>query len=601
MQDSGPGIKQDERTIIFERFRQSDASSNRRFGGTGLGLSIAKDFVNLHGGCISVSDALGGGALFQVELPLTAPAGWHVRPLHLDAQDAYGNDAVLKGSIEELRPIDAGRDAEQGASSPIGAQPTVLVVEDNPELNRFIVENLAGEFNVAAAFDGEEGLHKAQQIHPDLIISDIMMPKMSGDEMVARLRQHDALRLIPVLILSAKADDALRLKLLTNGAQDYVMKPFAAQELVTRARNLAAMKRAQDRLAGIARRSESEALEKSARLNDTEAKFRTITNAMPQMVWTALPDGYADYFNDQWFVFTGRPHELLLGTQWAELLHPDDQEKTGAVWRHALMTKERYEIEYRLRHALGEYRWVLARAHPVYGKDGEIIRWMGTCTDIDDNKRNALALQDADRRKDEFLAMLAHELRNPLAPISAAADLLSFVRMDHNKVDETSQIIARQVRHMSGLIDDLLDVSRVTRGLVALGKAKQDMKRIIHDAIEQVRPLIEQQRHHLRVDLPPNPAFILGDHKRLVQILTNLLNNAAKYTPEGGQLHLKMEIPDGRICIALQDNGIGIAPDLQPRVFDLFSQAERKADRSQGGLGIGLPWLKAWSNSTEAR
>jgi len=203
------------------------------------------------------------------------------------------------------------------------------------------------------------------------------------------------------------------------------------------------------------------------------------------------------------------------------------------------------------------------------------------------------ALRAADRRKDEFLAMLAHELRNPLAPIAAAAQLLNLGPGDSGRVARTSGIIARQVAHMTGLIDDLLDVSRVTRGLAVLECAPVDLKRVAADAVEQVRPLVEARRHELVLQLAPGPVFAEGDHKRLVQVLANLLNNAAKYTPEGGRLALSMAVDADGVTIAVTDNGIGIAPDLLPTVFELFSQAERTPDRAQGGLGLGLALVKS--------
>jgi signal transduction histidine kinase len=203
------------------------------------------------------------------------------------------------------------------------------------------------------------------------------------------------------------------------------------------------------------------------------------------------------------------------------------------------------------------------------------------------------ALRQADRRKDEFLAMLAHELRNPLAPISAAAQLLNRGPLDPERVARTSTIISRQVAHMTGLIDDLLDVSRVTRGLVVLARDQVDLKRVAGDAVEQVRPLIEARRHHLSVHMPPEPSFVLGDHKRLVQVLANLLNNAAKYTPEGGKLVVWLGVTDDQVALSVSDSGIGIAPELLPKVFDLFSQAERTPDRAQGGLGLGLALVRS--------
>jgi signal transduction histidine kinase len=205
------------------------------------------------------------------------------------------------------------------------------------------------------------------------------------------------------------------------------------------------------------------------------------------------------------------------------------------------------------------------------------------------------ALRLADRRKDEFLAMLAHELRNPLAPISAAAQLLNLGAPDTARVERTSAIITRQVSHMTGLIDDLLDVSRVTRGLVVLGRDEVDLRRVIGDAVEQVRPLIEARHHQLVLRLPAEfeTTCVAGDYKRLVQVVANLLNNAAKYTRENGRLAVGLDVTPDQVLVSVSDNGIGIAPELLPTVFDLFSQAERTPDRAQGGLGLGLALVKS--------
>jgi PAS domain S-box-containing protein len=213
--------------------------------------------------------------------------------------------------------------------------------------------------------------------------------------------------------------------------------------------------------------------------------------------------------------------------------------------------------------------------------------------DISERKRREEEMRRADRSKDEFLAMLAHELRNPLAPIAAAADLLRLARLDETQVTHTSDVIARQVRHMTSLVDDLLDVSRVTRGLIALETAPLDAKRIVSDAIEQVRPLIELRSHQMAVHMPPESAYVSGDAKRLVQVVANLLNNAAKYTLEGGNIDLRVEVRSEQVSIAVKDNGIGIAPELLGSVFDMFSQAQRTADRAQGGLGIGLALVRS--------
>jgi PAS domain S-box-containing protein len=213
--------------------------------------------------------------------------------------------------------------------------------------------------------------------------------------------------------------------------------------------------------------------------------------------------------------------------------------------------------------------------------------------DITARKQSEHELRQADRRKDEFLAMLAHELRNPLAPIGTAAELLKIGHLDRWQVAETSAVIARQVDHMTHLVDDLLDVSRVTRGLVTLDRAMLDLKVIVDNAVEQVRPLLEARHHRLTVQLAAEPAYVLGDRVRLVQIIANLLNNAAKYTPPHGAITLTIDVTQDEVALSVRDNGIGIAPELLPVVFELFAQGERSMDRAQGGLGLGLALVKS--------
>lgn len=232
--------------------------------------------------------------------------------------------------------------------------------------------------------------------------------------------------------------------------------------------------------------------------------------------------------------------------------------------------------------------WVELRAYPSLG-DGLAFFFR----DITERKTAQEKLQDADRRKDEFLAMLAHELRNPLAPIAAAAQLLQLGKLDEARVRQTSQLIGRQVSHMTSLVDDLLDVSRVTRGLVELDAAPLEIRHVVADAVEQVTPLIRSRRHHFVLHLPPECTMVRGDEKRLVQVVANLLNNAAKYTQEGGNIVLRVDVHTGHVVIEVQDNGIGMAPGLMARAFDLFAQAERTSDRSSGGLGLGLALVRS--------
>jgi PAS domain S-box-containing protein len=329
-----------------------------------------------------------------------------------------------------------------------------------------------------------------------------------------------------------------------------------------------------------------------AALRESEAKFRTIANAMPQMVWSTLPNGIHDYYNQRWYDFTGVAEGSTDGEQWNGMFHPDDRANAWALWRHSLATGEIYEVQYRLRHHSGEYRWTLGRALPILNDAGEIIRWMGTCTDIHDQKLAEELLKEESQRKDEFLAMLAHELRNPLAPISTAAQMLKMAGMDEKRVQHASDVITRQVKHMTNLVDDLLDVSRITRGLVQLESENLDLKLVLAGAVEQARPLIEARQHELHIRMCSKPVFVTGDKTRLVQVIANLLNNAAKYTSQAGRIELALEADDDWATIQVGDNGSGIAPTLLPHVFDLFAQGERTPDRAQGGLGLGLSLVK---------
>jgi CheY-like chemotaxis protein len=246
-----------------------------------------------------------------------------------------------------------------------------------------------------------------------------------------------------------------------------------------------------------------------------------------------------------------------------------------------------------LHHPTGEYRWCLSRAVPVLGPDGKLIRWLGTSTDVHEQRLAADELRRASEKKDEFLAMLAHELRNPLAPIKAAADLLKLAGPDPRRLGQATDIIDRQVRHMTELVDDLLDVSRVTRGLVEIEKRPVHVKSVVSGAVEQIRPLVEARAHALHVHVGATRASVCGDHTRLVQVLVNLLGNAAKYTPHGGSIDVQLHVEQDTVRIAVADNGSGIDASLLPHVFDIFTQGVRTPDRSQGGLGIGLALVKS--------
>ena len=288
--------------------------------------------------------------------------------------------------------------------------------------------------------------------------------------------------------------------------------------------------------------------------------------------------------------------------QWLGLVSPADRPQVAGKFARAQAAGPGTPLvmETRMCQKDGSCRWFCVHADWSRETDDGPDVLSGVNVDIQALKtageglRQAVdKLEEADARKDEFLAMLAHELRNPLAPIRSAAELLKVARLDTAQVQRTSEIIARQVDHMTGLVDDLLDVSRVNRGLVTLEKKPLDLRHIVTDAVEQVSPLIAARRQRLSLELSVLPAWVEGDPKRLVQVVGNLLNNAAKYTPEGGQLLLKTELRGGHVLLSVTDDGIGMEPSLAVRVFDLFAQADRTPDRSSGGLGLGLALVKS--------
>ena len=234
----------------------------------------------------------------------------------------------------------------------------------------------------------------------------------------------------------------------------------------------------------------------------------------------------------------------------------------------------------------------LVTAAPIRGRGGVIEGAVSVSFNITDRVMAERALKSANERKDEFLAMLAHELRNPLAPIAAAAELMRRSQASAEQIHEGSVIIARQAQHLRGLVDDLLDVSRVSRGLINIERRVLDLRGLVHEALEQSHPLIKGRGHNLQLKLSTQALRVRGDAKRLVQVLANLLNNAAKYTPPGGRLELSLRLEGAWVQVEVVDSGIGMSPQTLVSAFDLFAQAQSSIDRQQGGLGIGLALVK---------
>jgi PAS domain S-box-containing protein len=293
------------------------------------------------------------------------------------------------------------------------------------------------------------------------------------------------------------------------------------------------------------------------------------------------------------------PDDHLTMRDLIEIIHPDDREQVLDTTRRALRDREAYEIEHRVIWPDGSVHWVAVRGRGAYGADGQLLYVDGVTGDLTERKQleeslrsQTEALREADQRKDDFLATLSHELRNPLAPLRNAVQILALRGDDPQVVAQTGELLGRQVRQLVRLVDDLLEVSRISRGKIKLQKAPVDLAEIIATAVETSRPLIDAHRHTLAVSLPDRPVRVEADAARLAQVLSNLLNNAAKYTEDGGRIELIAKRVGNEALLLVRDNGVGIPPEILPRVFDMFMQVESSTDRSQGGLGIGLTLVR---------
>ncbi len=329
-----------------------------------------------------------------------------------------------------------------------------------------------------------------------------------------------------------------------------------------------------------------------AALRESEERFRQMADRAPVMVWVTECDGECSYLNKPWYEFTGQTPATGLGWGWLDAVHPEDRDRANDIFVEAGRKQVDFRMEYRLRGKDGQYRWVIDAAVPRVGADGQFHGFIGSVIDITERKKAEDALQDADRRKDEFLATLAHELRNPLAPIRNSLHILRMAGGVEVTVNNVYDIMERQIDQMIRMVDDLMEVSRITRGKIELRKERVELAAIIRSAVETSRPLIEAGKHQLTIAISEDPIMLDADPIRIAQVFANLLNNAAKYTEDGGQICISAKCEESIAVISVRDSGLGIPKDMLPKIFDLFIQADRTYSRAQGGLGIGLTLVR---------
>jgi PAS domain S-box-containing protein len=540
--------------------------------------------VRLHGGAISALSVQGEGSEFIVDIPFG-----HA---HLPA-DRLGTSeegpprmsaAFLEEALRWLPETDSGGAAQPSpAVSPLqpeAARPRILIADDNSDMRAYLKSLLEPHAEVAVCGDGEAAFAQLLADPPDLLLSDVMMPKLDGFGLIARIRATEALRQLPVMLLSARAGEEAKVEGLQAGADDYLVKPFSTNELLARVR----------RQVLLARQRQQQHHEAANRT----AYVRSLIDASPAILWTTDVAGQCSYLSQRWYDFTGhRPNPDLCADR-LENLHPEDLQRASRAFLEANASRTAFSMDYRLRRHDGEYRWVVDAGMPRVDDAGQPAGFVGTVIDIhdrvllqQDQRRLAGELTEKNRLQSEFLFTLAHELRNPLAPIRAGLELMRTAPAAAVASD-IQNVMRRQVDHMVHLVDDLLDMARLTEGKVTLKRAGVPLADVVTDAVEMSMPLLDAARHRLTVRLPETPVMLHIDRHRMAQVLANLINNAAKYTPPDGSIEVAAHRENGELAITVTDNGIGIDAQVLPTLFDMYAQAPAGQGMAQGGLGVGL-------------
>ncbi|MEO8849641.1 MAG: ATP-binding protein [Casimicrobiaceae bacterium] len=567
VRDTGVGISSEDAVHLFERFYRVAGGGGRTEEGVGIGLAMVKELVALHGGTVAVTSFPGQGSTFTAALPLIPLAAGESaqppRPWQASTVSALDLRDQLSGAV----PTPAA------SFAPGRPEGRVLVADDNADMAAFLARVLGSRWSVEFATDGLQALESIKANPPDVLISDVMMPRLDGLQLVQTLRSDPATRTLPIILLSARAGEEARVEGLSVGADDYLTKPFSARELLARVDNQLMR----------------------SRLGEFD---RTINRKLAEVfshapVGIALLDGPThrfEFVNPSYVELA--PGREFVGRTVAEVF-PDLQGQGIAELLDEAYTSGRpvtvrsYKLDL-VTPASGSVqpRYFDFVYQPMPDPDGNTRKIAVVVFDVSELSVARQAADSANRTKDEFIAMLGHELRNPLAPIVTALQLMR-LRPGDMAVKERG-IIERQVHHMVRLVDDLLDVARFTRGDFQLQRELLEIWNVVTKAIETASPLLEQKRHALHVQVPARGLGVSGDPVRLTQVLSNLLVNAAKFTNAEGEIFIEGERVGANVEIRVRDNGPGMTTEELTSVFQMFTQGQQSIDRPKGGLGLGL-------------
>jgi signal transduction histidine kinase len=578
--DTGTGIAEHELPRLFERFHRIEGARSRSHEGSGIGLAFIQELVRLHGGEVSVTSRAGEGSTFTVSIPrgVTHLSRGRVgTPRRLQATtlgvEPYVTEA-LRWNRSVLNAAGAGELPALG--QPPGPRERIVFADDNSDMRDYVTRLLEERWAVEAFGDGGSALASIRRRPPALVLTDLMMPGLDGLGLVQVLRADPTLRAVPVIILSARAGEEETARGLSLGANDYIAKPFSGRELLVRVASALAAARLARELHTL---EEAQNRRMSALFEHAPVGIAVLRG--PEHVFEVANPHYAELVPGHALLGLSIRQALpeLEGQGIYELL--DKVYQTGEPFLGRSVRLMLDDREGRPRERFFDFAY---QAMP--GPDGKPESIMVVVFEVTDLARARRDADAANRAKDEFFAILGHELRNPLAPISTALHLMRL--RDDGRLAKERAVIERQVAQISRLVDDLLDVSRMTRGMVTLSRAPIELFEVVTRAAEMAGPLLEQRRHRFNLEVPAEGLVVDGDGVRLAQVISNLLANAAKYTEPGGQVTVSADRQDGRVRLRVADTGIGLTPEMLSRIFEPFVQEQQALDRAQGGLGLGL-------------
>jgi len=589
VEDTGVGIPKSEQSGIFERFPQGQRLLGRDDDGSGVGLAVVRELARLHGGIVSVASEPGRGSRFSVRLQTGSAAErtsgvTRLTPVRSHNASVFVEEALRSLQVPPVSP--SAHPAWIEPNEPVTAETAgarVLIVDDNADMREYLRRLLSTRYYVELASDGALALDAARHAPPDLVITDAMLPNLDGFGLLRELRADPRTADVAVMMLSASASEESRIEGLSQGANDYLSKPFSARELIARANSQIALRRV-----------------RQAADSNRVALYELFMQA-PAPICVLRGRGLVfEMANTSFLRAIGRNE--VLGKSLLEAVPELRGQGLDDLLRDVLLTGKPYYGQEISVHLAGSsptpeqrnFSFVFSALRPPDGKTERVMLFATEVTDevrarndLDEARRRA---EGASRAKDEFLAMLGHELRNPLAPITTALELMH--QQGSPMFQKERTIIGHQVQHLIRLVDDLLDVSRVTRAKLQLRKHPVEISEVVSRAIELASPLLEERHHRLTTRVPSSGLLVLGDEMRLAQVVSNLLTNAAKYTGAGGDIAIDAEASGAEVVLRVRDTGMGISPELAPRIFDLFVQGARP-QAGAAGLGLGLTLVRS--------